>query len=134
MVESEFPLDQLKLKYVILPLCSFSSRWLTNCSTCNASYTTPLNCRISSQWTSWQFHLKLTSPPAFFFLLGSSGLSRLVSEKNSPSFTLIGVGNMWSLIKSIFSFEIAIISWAHISWPLHQAEFIWKKKQQLVGY
>ena len=72
--------------------------------------------------------------PPFFLILGSSGLSRLVSEKNSPRFTLIGIGNMWSLMKSIFSFEIAVISWAHISWPLHQAELIWKKKQQLVGY
>lgn len=134
-MESEFPLNQLKLKYVTLPLCSFSSRWLTNCSTCNASYTILLNCCISSQWSSWQFHLKLTFLfPFFFLILGSSGLSRLVSEKNSPSFTLIGVGNMWSLMKSIFSFEITIISWAHISWPLHQAELIWKKKQQLVGY
>ena len=67
MVESEFPLNQLKLKYVTLPLCSFSSRWLTNCSTCNASYTILLNCCISSQWTSWQFHLKLTFLFPFFF-------------------------------------------------------------------
>lgn len=76
-------------------------------------------------------------PEAYFFLflyLAHHPSSPGWYLRKSPNFTLIGIGNMWSLIKSIFSFEIAVISWAHFSWPLHQAELIWKKKQQLVGY
>lgn len=49
----------------------------------------------------------------------------------SPSFTLIAVGNMWSLIKSIFSVEIAFISWANFSWPSTHQSFFGKGNSSL---
>lgn len=49
----------------------------------------------------------------------------------SPSFTLIAVGNMWSLIKNIFSVEIAFISWANFSWPSTHQSFFGKGNSSL---
>lgn len=49
----------------------------------------------------------------------------------SPNFTLIAVGNMWSLIKNIFSVEIAFISWANFSWPSTHQSFFGKGNSSL---
>lgn len=49
----------------------------------------------------------------------------------SPSFSLIAVGNMWSLMKNIFSVEIAFISWANFSWPSTHQSFFGKGNSSL---
>lgn len=61
---------------------------------------------------------------SFFFYAG-------LYPMKSPSFTLIAVGNMWSLIKNIFSVEIAFISWANFSWPSTHQSFFGKGNSSL---
>lgn len=63
----------------------------------------------------------------FFFSFFYAGLYPM----KSPSFTLIAVGNMWSLIKNIFSVEIAFISWANFSWPSTHQSFFGKGNSSL---
>lgn len=63
----------------------------------------------------------------YFFFSFYAGLYPM----KSPSFTLIAVGNMWSLIKNIFSVEIAFISWANFSWPSTHQSFFGKGNSSL---
>lgn len=69
----------------------------------------------------------LVSWCVFFFFSFYAGLYPM----KSPSFTLIAVGNMWSLIKNIFSVEIAFISWANFSWPSTHQSFFGKGNSSL---
>lgn len=80
------------------------------------------------KWASWQFHLRLA-------LLSLSLAPHLSSPGwyliKSPSFALIGLGNMWSLIKSIFSSEIAFISRARFFGPSTKLNLFGKRNSSL---